>query len=122
MKVNITRVDEVNNNKTSFKNESPLPEGNRPDGCEGYSDVPNQFRLWIEYMGRGGKLIELHIIGYGWKPIENISSGIALTENELNEVLLPLSKIVNLSEMRNYGYRYTGDIALHSDNGSEFCT
>jgi hypothetical protein len=134
-KIKITEVSEITEGwKSLYKDESPLPEKvDRIDGCSGYADVEGQFRFWIRTADDGKNPIgENHIIGYGWEglskakevPVDegSYNTRLEIPKRELNKLTNALTKLKVIPEFSFYGYSCTQDIALHSDNGSEFCT
>jgi hypothetical protein len=127
--------------KTLFEDNSPLPSKSKDDyPGENYADVPNQFRLWIECFDKYKKPTDsIQVIGYDWDVMskdkyvehENTgdsmnSSGAQLDAKTFYEMMNHVRKISGkkLAPRKTdiISYRYSGDISLHSDNGSEFCT
>lgn len=99
-----------------------------------FADVEGQFRFWLEYKNSES----YYLIGYNWPGIkssdinfERLESGEIsksefmkleeATKEDIDAMIEEISKLTKLPEGK-YTYRYTGDIGIHSNDGSQYST
>jgi hypothetical protein len=109
-----------------YEDTSPLIDSSdlEPSINEGYSNLPNQFRFWLNLLDKDRVLIkDYHVIGYEWEPISRVIDPKPKVKRvELKDMIEAIGNLIDLPAYEFLEYTYTGDIGLHSDNGSEFCT